>query len=142
MLIFYFSIDESDVEPATKALSQTINQLRRAIKFYKYIRAQFDRPPEYNTVASDVLPDRKQLSSILFTSEREVHRILKLAKALSDLKELEIRPQTRVTFKEDGKTFLDFLSCFEFGTSSFLGLQKDISYDKKCQICKYFNYDV
>ncbi|XP_058803180.1 rab3 GTPase-activating protein non-catalytic subunit isoform X2 [Phymastichus coffea] len=128
--------DEDDTESVTKALSQTINQLKRAIKFFKYIKAQFDQPPEYYTVASDVVPDRKQLSSILFTSEREVLRILKLSKTLSDLRDTDPKTQTRVTFKEGDISFLDFLSSFEFGCSGFLALHKDIGYDRKCQISK------
>lgn len=132
--------EEDELEPDTKTLNQTISQLKKIIKFYKYIRAQFDKPPEYNTVASDVVPDGKQLSSILFTSEREVHRILKLSKTLNSLKTSNSKVQTRVTFKEDGRAFLDFLSCFEFGNSGSLGLQRGINRDKQCQICEfYFN---
>ncbi|OXU28898.1 hypothetical protein TSAR_008176 [Trichomalopsis sarcophagae] len=128
--------EEDESEPDTKTLNHTISQLKRIIKFYKYIRAQFDKPPEYYTVASDVVPDGKQLSSILFTCEREVHRILKLSKTLNSLSNSNSEIRTRVTFKEDGRTFLDFLSCFEFGNPGSLGLQKGISYDTKCQISK------
>lgn len=125
------------MEPDTKTLNQIISQLKRIITFYKYIKAQFDKPPEYNTVASDLVPDGKQLSSILFTSEREVHRILKLSKTLDSLRYSNSKVQTKVTFKEDGRTFLDFLSCFEFGNSGSLGLQKETSYYTKCQICEF-----
>ena len=115
-----------------------VNQLKRAIIFYKYIRCQFDKPPEYFTVASDIVPDVNQLSSVLLTSEREIRRILKLSKTIANLKNCSIQAQTKVSFKEDEKTFLEYLSCFDFGTSSSLGLQKDITYEMKCQICMCF----
>ncbi|KAL7296960.1 hypothetical protein TKK_0009400 [Trichogramma kaykai] len=128
--------EDDDSELATKTMYHMVNQLKRAIKFYKYVRYQYDKPPEYSTVASDNVPDGKQLSSILFTSEREIHRILKLSKTINHLKNSHSKNESRVTFKEDGKTFLDFISCFDFGTPGSLGLHKDVSYDLKCQISK------
>ncbi|XP_014218423.1 rab3 GTPase-activating protein regulatory subunit isoform X2 [Copidosoma floridanum] len=127
---------EGDLEPETKALNLTLSQLKSVTKFYKYLRSQYDQPPEYNTVASDTVPDGKQLSSILFTSEREITRILKLSKKLENMKNASSKVQTKVKFKEVGRTFLDFLACFEFGSTGFLGLQKDTSHDKICQISK------
>ena len=127
------------MEPSSKALNLTISQLKRIVKFYKYIQAQYDQPPEYDTVALDDVPDGKQLSSILFTSEREVHRVLKLSKTLENLKTTSSKVSTRVKFKEDGRTFLDFVSCFEFGTPGFVGLQRDVTHEKKCQIGELFN---
>lgn len=124
----------------TKILNNTICQLKRAIKFYNYVKNQLDQPPEYNTVASDAVPDEKQLASMLYTSGREVCRVLKLAKSLESLRGSSLKLQSKVKFKEDGQTFLDFLSCFDFGVPGLLGLQKDVSYDKKCQICNYYSF--
>ncbi|XP_015586731.1 rab3 GTPase-activating protein non-catalytic subunit isoform X2 [Cephus cinctus] len=123
-----------ELEPAAKSLYQMSTQLQRATEFYKFVRSQFDCPPEYDTIVSDKIPTAKELSSMLLTSEREVHRILKLSKTLTDFENANPRSQGRVTFKEDGRTFLDFLSCFEFGSSGPVMLHKDLTYEKKCQI--------
>lgn len=112
-----------------------LSQLKSVTRFYNYLRSQYDQPPEYNTVAADTLPDDKTLSLALFTSEREIQRILKLSKTLENLKNTK---QTKVTFKDEGKSFLDFLSCFRFGKSGFLGLQSEINLDKLCQICMFY----
>lgn len=137
MKILLFLADD-DLELSTKILNNTICQLKRAIEFYNYIRSQFDQPPEYDTVASDTVTDEKQLASTLYTSSREVRRVLKLSKTLENLRGPSLKLQSKVKFKEDGQTFLDFLSCFEFGVPGFLGLQKDVGDDKKCQIGNLF----
>lgn len=138
LIQFFSNIAEDDLELTTKILNNTICQLKRAIQFYNYIRNQFDQPPEYNKIASDAVPDEKKLASVLCTSGREVRRVLKLAKTLENLRGPSSKMQSKVKFKDDGQTFLDFISCFDFGVPGFLGLQKDVSYDKKCRICNYF----
>lgn len=125
------------MDPTTKTLYQLTTQLQQIITFYKYIKAQFDIPSEYNTVTADNIPSAKNLSSILLTSEREVHRIIKLAKTLSNFKDASISVETKVRFKEDEKVFFDFLSCFEFGVSKSIGLRKDLKEEKIYEICKY-----
>jgi len=112
-------------------------QLQKIITFYKYIKAQFDIPSEYNAATADNIPSVKNLSSILLTSEREVHRIIKLAKTLSNFKDANVVVETKVRFKEDEKVFFDFLSCFEFGMSRSVGLRKDLKEEKICEICEY-----
>lgn len=116
-----------------KTLAQMATHLNRAIDFYAYTRSQFDRPPEYNTVASEIIPDAKHLSRLLSTSEAEVQRVLKLSKTLSEFE--SPKPKTnRVTFKEDGSMFLEFLACFDFGAQSSLGLRKLVNDERKYQI--------
>ncbi|XP_043278054.1 rab3 GTPase-activating protein non-catalytic subunit isoform X2 [Venturia canescens] len=125
--------DEAEFEPVVKTLHQMATHLDRAITFYKYTRSQFDRPPEYNTVASEIIPDAKHLSRLLSTSESEIERVLKLSKTLSEFE--STKPKTnRVTFKDDGSMFLEFLSCFDFGIQNSLSLQKLVNDEKKYQI--------
>lgn len=126
------------MESVAKTLYQTSTQLQRVIGFYQSVQCQFDKPPEYNTVVSDNLPSAKQLSGILLASEREIHRILKLSKTLSQFEKPKSRSQAKVVFKEDGRTFLDFLSCFEFGGSgNLIDIKKDVTEEKKQTICKF-----
>jgi hypothetical protein len=121
-----------------KAFNRVLKQLSQVIKFYKYIKGQFDQPPEYATVASDEVPNEKQLSSVLFTSEKEIHRILKLSKTLASMKSSKSINQNRVTFKENGEMFLDFLSCFDFNSPGPLVLKQGVNFDQKCRICKSY----
>ncbi|XP_012253512.2 rab3 GTPase-activating protein non-catalytic subunit isoform X2 [Athalia rosae] len=128
---------DDGLEPVAKTLYQTSMQLERIIAFYKSVHLQFDRPPEYNTVASNSLPSSKQLCGILLAPEREIHRILKLSKTLIEFESLKSRSHARVIFKEDGRTFLDFLSCFEFGGSGdLIDVKKDVADEKKYNICQ------
>ena len=125
------------MQPSTKTLLQTISQLQKVIEFYKYLRVQFDLPPEYNIIGGNGVPDTKTLASILVMSEREVHRIFKLSNTLKQIEIPVIKAKSRVMFKEDGRRFIDFLSCFNFGTSASVGLQKNLSLEKKSQVCTY-----
>ncbi|XP_046609657.1 rab3 GTPase-activating protein non-catalytic subunit [Neodiprion virginianus] len=128
---------DDEFEPAAKSLYQTSTRLQRVIAFYKSVYLQFNQPPEYNTIASDSLPSCKQLSGILLASEREIRRILKLSKTLSEFEKPKSKSQTKVLFKEDGSAFVDFLSCFEFGGSGdFIGIKKDVPEEKKHNICQ------
>lgn len=111
-------------------------QLQQIILFYKYIKSQLDIPPEYNIVTADNAPSPKCLSSILLTSEREVHRIIKLAKMINSFKD-NVSAETKVKFKEDEKMFFNFLSCFEFDTSRFIGLRKNLKKETMNDICKF-----
>lgn len=111
-------------------------QLQQIITFYIYIKSQLDIPPEYNIVTGDNVPSAKNLALILVTSEREVHRVIKLAKTLDSFKEANASAETKVKFKEDERMFFDFLSCFEFGSSRLIGLEKDLKEDKIYEICK------
>ncbi|XP_072760669.1 rab3 GTPase-activating protein non-catalytic subunit isoform X2 [Anoplolepis gracilipes] len=122
--------EEKELEPTAKMLQQLTRQLQQIIIFYKYVKSQLDIPPEYNIVTADNAPSPKYLSSILLTSEREVHRIIKLAKMINSFKDSNVSAETKVKFKEDEKMFFNFLSCFEFGTSKFIGLRKDLKEEK------------
>ncbi|XP_015117604.1 rab3 GTPase-activating protein non-catalytic subunit [Diachasma alloeum] len=125
--------EDDELEPARKTLYRISIQLQKAIEFYKYVRSLFDRPPEYNTVASSCIPDTKCLSKVLLTSEHEVDRILKLSQHLYEFEPM--KSQTRVTFKDDGELFLNFISSFDFGVQqNSIGLTPDLSEDKKYQI--------
>lgn len=128
-----FEKNNEDLQSTGKTLYQTICQLKKVVEFYKYLRIQFDQPPKYNTVAGDKIPDAKMLSSILFTFEREIVRILKLADTVKEIKQPEVRSKIKVSFKEDGRRFYDFLSCFQFGTAGIVNLKKELSLEKKCQ---------
>lgn len=113
-------------------------QLQEIINFYTYVKSQFHKSPcKYNIVSNDALISKK-LSSILLTSEREVYHIMKLAKTLKVFENQNVIAETKVKFKEDGKAFFEFLSCFEFGTSKFINLRKDVKEEKLYEICKYF----
>jgi len=117
-------------------LQQMTMQLQQIITFYKYIKSRFDIPPEYDIVTADNVPSAKNLASMLLTSEREIHRIIKVAKMLNNLKNTNLSTETKVKFKEDEKVFFDFLSCFEFGSSRLIGLRKDLKEEKIYEICK------
>lgn len=132
-LFFKHLFSDEDLQSTGKTLYQTICQLKKVVEFYKYLRIQFDQPPKYNTVAGDKIPDAKMLSSILFTFEREIVRILKLADTVKEIKQPEVRSKIKVSFKEDGRRFYDFLSCFQFGTAGIVNLKKELSLEKKCQ---------
>lgn len=119
-------------------LHQLTMQLRQIITFYKYVKAQLDIPPEYNIVTADNAPSSKHLSLILLTSEREVHRIIKLAKMINSFKDTNVSTETKVKFKEDEKIFFNFLSCFEFGSSKSIGLRKDLKEEKINDICRLY----
>ena len=108
-------------------------QLDRAILFYSYVRSQFDRPPEYNTVASEIIPDAKHLARILLTSEAEIERVFKLSKILDSF-ECSKPKTSRVTFKDDGSMFLEYLSCLDFGVQASVGLRNRVSDETKYQI--------
>lgn len=108
-------------------------QLDRAIVFYKYVRSQFDRPPEYNTVASEIIPDARHLARLLLTSEMEVQRILALSKTLHNFESSKAKIR-RVAFKDDGSLFIEFLSCFDFGIQSSISLHKYATDERKYQI--------
>ncbi|KAH0948530.1 hypothetical protein HN011_009005 [Eciton burchellii] len=125
-----------ELEPYTKILQQMTMQLQQIITFYKYIKSRFDIPPEYDIVAADNVPSVKNLASILLTSEREIHRIIKVAKILNNFKNTNLSTETKVKFKEDEKVFFDFLSCFEFGSSRLIGLRKDLKEEKIYEISR------
>jgi hypothetical protein len=143
LLIFPEEAEEEvkELEPYTKILQQMTMQLQQIITFYKYIKSRFDIPPEYDIVAADNVPSVKNLASILLTSEREIHRIIKVAKILNNFKNTNLSTETKVKFKEDEKVFFDFLSCFEFGSSRLIGLRKDLKEEKIYEICKR-NYNM
>jgi len=128
--------EEKELEPYTKTLQQMTMQLQQIITFYKYIKSQFDIPPEYDIVTADNMPSAKNLASVLLTSEREIHRVIKMAKMLDNFKDANVSTETRVKFREDEKVFFDFLSCFEFDSSKLIGLRKDLKEEKIYEICK------
>nr|XP_012216087.1 PREDICTED: rab3 GTPase-activating protein non-catalytic subunit isoform X1 [Linepithema humile] len=133
---FVIKSEEEELDPIAKTLYQLTMQLQQIITFYKYIKAQFDIPSEYNAVTADNIPSAKSLSFLLLTSEREVHSIIKLAKTLSNFQDANVSIETKVRFKEDEKMFFDFLSCFEFGVSKSVGLRKDLKGEKICEISR------
>lgn len=127
--------EENELEPAGKTLYHIAIQLQKAIEFYKYVKTQFDKPPEYNTIASSNIPDSKYLASVLMTSETEIYRILKLSNSLYEYE--ASKPQPRVQFKDDktdASLFIKFLSCFDFGVQNSIGLNRDTSNERKYEI--------
>ncbi|XP_066592229.1 rab3 GTPase-activating protein non-catalytic subunit [Prorops nasuta] len=125
--------DDAEEDPTSKTLYHLAAQVQHVVEFYKYIRMRFDTPPEYDTVTPNTDISEKNLATILLTSEREVHRILKLNKLLTNLEE-PLKYENKVRFMDDGRSFLDFLSCFEFGTSGLIKLQRGINREKRLQI--------
>lgn len=117
-------------------LCQLTMQLQRIITFYKYVESQLvDISSECDITTTDDTTNAKNLSFTLLTSEREVNRVSKLAKMLSNLKTGDISAETKVKFKDEN-AFFDFLSCFELGTSRLIGLRKDVKEENVYKICK------
>lgn len=129
--------EEDESEPTTRVLHQLTGQLQRMITFYKYVKSQLDTPPEYDIVTAGNALNAKNLSSILLTTEREVHRIIKLTKMLSNIEDANVLTETKVKFNVDEKAFFDFLSCFDFGASKSIGLRKDLKEERIYEICMY-----
>ncbi|OAD61467.1 Rab3 GTPase-activating protein non-catalytic subunit [Eufriesea mexicana] len=121
-----------EMEPTTKTLYLLTTQLQQIIKFYKHIKSQFDTA-EDNTFINDDNNDliSKNLASILLTYEKEVLRIFELFKKINSYKCSDSETECKVKFKEDGNIFLDFLSCFEFGTPGLIDIKKDIKEEKE-----------
>ncbi|XP_014472926.1 PREDICTED: rab3 GTPase-activating protein non-catalytic subunit isoform X1 [Dinoponera quadriceps] len=128
--------EEEKLELTAKMLYQLTTQLQRMVTFYKYVKSQLDTAPEYDMVTAGGAPNARSLSSILFTSEREIHRIMKLAKTLNSFEDANASTETKVKFQEDGKAFFDFLSCFEFGASRLIDLRKDLKEEKIHEIAR------
>ncbi|XP_031368306.1 rab3 GTPase-activating protein non-catalytic subunit isoform X3 [Apis dorsata] len=129
--------DKEEMEPTTKTLYLLTTQLQQIITFYKYIDSQF------NTLENNISIDynnsnlnTRSLASTLLTSEREVHRIFELFNTINSYKNSVFNSECKVKFKEDGKIFSDFLSCFEFGTLGFIDVKKDIKIEKEDNISR------
>ncbi|XP_033310060.1 rab3 GTPase-activating protein non-catalytic subunit isoform X2 [Bombus bifarius] len=122
--------EKEEMEPTTKTLYLLTTQLQQIINFYKHIKSQFDTP-EYNVSIDD---NNTSLPLTLLTTEKEVHRIFELFNKVNSYTCSDSSTECRVKFKEDGRIFLDFLSCFEFGTSGFIDIKKDIKPEKEHQI--------
>lgn len=122
--------EEEKLEVTAKVLHQLVTQLQRMITFYKYVKSQLDTAPEYDIVTASSAPNAKNLSSTLFTTEREIHRIFKLAKTLNSFEDSNVSAESKVKFREDERAFFDFLSCFEFGASKLISLRKDLKEEK------------
>ncbi|XP_076244895.1 rab3 GTPase activating protein isoform X2 [Calliopsis andreniformis] len=128
--------DKEDLEPTAKTLYSLVTQLQQMIQFYKHIRSQFDNATNHSFATTDDDLSSKELASILLTSEKEVHRIFKLSNVINSFKYTNVKTESKVKFKEDGRPFLDFLSCFEFGTSRLINTKKGIKTEKKHQIAQ------
>jgi len=122
------------LELLAKMLRQLTTQLQQIITFYKYVESQLDVPSEYD-ITTDNAINTKSLSSILLTSEREVNRVIKLAKMLNSFLDGNISAETKVKFKNES-AFFDFLSCFELGASRMIELRKDVKEENMYEICK------
>lgn len=129
--------DKEEMEPTTKTLYLLTTQLQQIITFYKYIESQF------NTLENNTSIDynnsnlnTRSLASTLLTSEREVHRFFELFNKINSYKNSVFNSECKVKFKEDGKIFSDFLSCFEFGTLGFIDVKKDIKIEKEDNISR------
>ncbi|KAG7206612.1 hypothetical protein KM043_000293 [Ampulex compressa] len=132
--------EEDELEPAGKTLYQLATQLRKAIEFFKYVTTDKDETLE---TFVDVNQDTKEegLSALLMISEKEVYRMLKLFATLKSIQFHRTKNVSKVKFKDDGRIFLLFLSCFDFGAQR-LSVQKDIPLDKKQQIANLIYEDL
>ncbi|XP_031839232.1 rab3 GTPase activating protein isoform X2 [Nomia melanderi] len=128
----YEEINKEEMEPTVKILHTLTTQLQQVIKFYKYSQSQPDTPEGGHTNDDDL--SDTELASVLLTSEREVHRIYKLFNTINNFKSTSSKGETKVKFKEDGKAFLNFLSCFEFGTPGLIDVKKNTKSEKKLQV--------
>lgn len=128
--------EEEELELTTKMLRRLTMQLQRIITFYKYVESQLDLSPECNITRIDNATSAKDLSLTLLTSEREVNRVIELAKMLNNFGDGDVSADTKVKFKNEN-AFFDFLSCFELGTSRLIGLRKDVNEESVREICKY-----
>ncbi|KZC10899.1 Rab3 GTPase-activating protein non-catalytic subunit [Dufourea novaeangliae] len=127
--------DNEEMEPTAKTLYLLTTQLQQVIKFYKHIQSQSDSPGNHS-LSNDIDLNSRELALILLTSEREVHRIYKLSDTINNFKSTNSKGETKVKFKEEGKIFLDFLSCFEFGTPGLINIRKSVKTDKKLQVAR------
>ncbi|XP_076280641.1 rab3 GTPase activating protein [Lasioglossum baleicum] len=126
--------DKEEMEPIEKTLEILTTQLQQVIKFYKHIQSQFDSIGDHNFTKDEDLSST-ELASILLTSEMEVHRIYKLSDTVNNFKCSSSRGETKVKFKENGRIFLNFLSCFEYyGVPGLLNAKKNIKSEKKLQV--------
>lgn len=128
--------EEEESELSAKMLCRLTMQLQRVIIFYKYVKSLFDLSPEYDITRVDNATGAKDLSLTLLTSEREVNRVIKLARTLNNVRDGDVLAETKVKFKDDD-AFFYFLSCFELGTSRSIGLRKDVNEESVREICKY-----
>ncbi|XP_025154199.1 rab3 GTPase-activating protein non-catalytic subunit isoform X2 [Harpegnathos saltator] len=124
------------LEVTIKILHQLTTQLQRMITFYKYVKSLLDTAPEYDIVTAGGAPNVKNLSSTLLTSEREIYRIIKLAKTLNSFEDANVSTESKVKFKEDERAFFYFLSCFEFGDLKLISLRKDLKEEKIHEIAR------
>lgn len=128
--------DKEEMEAAAKTLYFLTTPLQQVIEFYKHIRAQFDCSKDHGLTTTDNDLSSRDLASILLTSEREVHRIFKLFDTVNSFKCRDIKTESKVKFKEDGRTFVAFLSCFEFGTTGLINIKKGVKSEKKHEIAR------
>ncbi|CAL7946204.1 unnamed protein product [Xylocopa violacea] len=128
--------EKEEMEPTAKTLYLLTMQLQQIIQFYKHIKFQFDTLDSTPIDNDDSDLSRRNLASILLTSEREVNRIFELFNKVNDYKCSDFKTECKVKFKEDGNIFLDFLSCFELGTSGFIDIKKDIKPEKEQHIAR------
>ncbi|XP_014614493.1 PREDICTED: rab3 GTPase-activating protein non-catalytic subunit [Polistes canadensis] len=130
--------DESDsniMDSAAKVVHKLIVQLQKIIAFYIFINSSNLE----NTVKSVDSSDNEKsnteiLALTLLISEHEVDRILTLYKTINDIGNDNIRSESKVKFNDNERQFFNFLTCFDFGVSDLLVLQKDIKLEKKYQI--------
>lgn len=130
------STDKEEMEAAAKTLYFLTTPLQQVIEFYKHIRAQFDCSKDHGLTTTDNDLSSRDLASILLTSEREVHRIFKLFDTINSFKCRDIKTESKVKFKENGRAFVAFLSCFEFGTPGLINIKKGVKSEKKHEIGK------
>lgn len=133
-MYYFYIIDKEDMEPTAKTLYLLTTQLQQMIKFYKRIKCQFDSIADHDFATTNDDLSSRDLALVLLTSEREVHRIFKFSDIINSFKCSNVKTESKVKFKDDGRTFLDFLSCFEFGASGLINIKKSIKTEKKHQI--------
>ncbi|KAI4480653.1 hypothetical protein M0804_010206 [Polistes exclamans] len=131
-----FNEEHSNImDSAAKVVHKLIVQLQKIIAFYIFINSSNLE----NTVKSVDSSDNEKsnteiLALTLLISEHEVDRILTLYKTINDIGNDNIRSESKVKFNDNERQFFNFLTCFDFGASDLLVLQKDIKLEKKYQI--------
>ncbi|XP_076178627.1 rab3 GTPase activating protein isoform X3 [Ptiloglossa arizonensis] len=126
--------DKEEMEHTAKTLYFLTVQLQQVIKFYKHVRFHFNSLEDHSSITNNDELTSKDLALILLTSEREIHRIFKLSNTINSFTRTNFKMENEVQFKEDGKIFVDFLSCFELGTPGLIDIKQNLKMEKKLKI--------
>lgn len=126
------------MEPAAKIVYKLTMQLQKIITFYMFIiSSDFDNTVQSVESSDHENSNTEMLALTLLISEHEVDRILTLHKTIYNIEHDNVKSGCKVKFNDNERKFFNFLACFDFSVSNLTVLQKDITLEKKYQICEY-----